>query len=256
MAHKKGHPGSKTGEGGPPGGGGAGASGTEFLGGFPGDYEVVIRDEGRPGDRRESTLAELQEANLGGYTQADVWAPQNEEPGAVAQLQVMLVEAGLLNEDDLVSPGHFDDNSMKAYKSLLVRANAMGTTWDKALRRMRNNPAARLASKGKGKGSEAGLLEVSNPDDLRSVFKASARRLLGKGELGDDVLDRMVQAYQAKETGYQKVESGVRVRPPGAEEFAEQELKRADPVGVDSHKALDAFDGIAALMRGASISGE
>lgn len=252
---------SETGEEGVPGGGSDTPQTNSFLGGFPGSWEVDVREQaplpsivrrGRTGLPNQTitgraTLAELRQIGRGGYQSNDVWEPINENPGVIAQLQSMLVDGGLL-DDDAFTPGYYDDSTISAYRKLLTRANAMGTSWMDTINRLRSNPAARLASA--SKKSPASLPNVTHPDDLRSIFRGVARRTMGQG-LPDDVMQRMIDAYQAEQVRAQTTaQDGVQVAPPDVEVFADQQVRKQDPVRYDARKVLNVVDVIAQMMRG------
>lgn len=234
-----------------------------FLGGFPADHPVrvptPVTRTGMSADAADrwagvevttdSTLQELADAQIGGYMEKDVWAPANEPPETVAQLQIMLVNAGLLDPEDF-APGHYDGKTRSAYRELLTFANASGATWDETLSRLSQSPFPANTAK-----SKANLVQVSNPDDLRTIFRTAARQTLGYGNIDDADLDRMVAAYQGLERQAQTAPDAAAgdvtvTAAPDPTVFADQQLRTIDPSAYDSRKVVAAADVMARLFRG------
>lgn len=239
-----------------------------FLGGFDDTFTVDVDTPGyvdpsggpsvfglqfptvQPPSTEHATLSQLRELGAGGYVSSDQWLPVNETSTTIAQLQLSLADAGLLDLSDLDHEdlGYYDDATRNAYRDLLTRANAMGTTWDDALGRLRANPVPAR----KPKGESAQLPVVTHPDDLKAIFRAGARRASGTGKIDDAELDDMVKAFQSMQVQSQKQTTGTVVRPPDPEVFADTEAKRLDPVGYDAHKFLDKFAVVQETLGGAA----
>lgn len=199
----------------------------------------------------QATLGDLRDLGAGGYISADQWLPVNEDPKVIAQLQISLAEAGLLDLSDLDHDdlGFYDDATRNAYRDLLTRANAMHTSWDVALGRLRSNPVA--ASRKPERGTVEALPVVTHPDDLKAIFRAGARRAIGSGKIDDAELDRMVKAFQRMQVQTQTQTTGTQVvRPPDPEVFADQQAQRLDPAAYDAHKFLDRFSVVAEALGG------
>lgn len=251
----------------PPGGGATDDAG--FLGGFDDTYEIdvitpaseawgpgmhggaVPRQTHVPASSVQTTLSELRELGAGGYIGSDQWLPSNEEPKVIAQLQLSLADAGLLDLDDLDHDdlGYYDDATRSAYRDLLTRSNAAGSTWDVTLERLRANPAAQQIKGAKPKE----LPTVTHPDDLKAIFRAGARRAVGSGKIDDRDLDSMVKVFQDLQANAQSganAAGGVVTAPPDAEVFADEQAKQRDPVAYDAHKFLDKFSAVSSMLGG------
>lgn len=241
----------------------------KYVGGFGDDFTVRIRETGPAQSNyvrnhpnalvRNSqyttsgrvSLAQLREIGQGGYVSTDVWEPQNLSPPTVAQLQVMLNEAGLLG--DGFTPGAYDETTRKAYGDLLARANATGSTWESMLARMRDNP---LAAEAQQNDRAPLVTRLSNPEDLKTVFRTAAKRALGYGNIPDEDLDRMVAAYQGMESSSQQAQYGAQetggtiTAPMDPEVFADQQAKQLDPTAYDSRKVVSKFQVMAEMFGG------
>lgn len=254
-----------------PTGGGGVVDDSGFAGGFTGDHEVTLRELGPAPwgggwptvETRDTTLAELREFDDGGYLTSDQWLPANESPASIAGLQTMLVEAGLLDLNDLDHDtlGFYDDATRGAFLDLLARSNAAGTTWETTLSRLRRNPMA-MSRKPSGPTRQPFVAEVTHPDDIKRVLKDALREKVGRGNLLDDeALGKIASAYQSQQVAYQKqlydmsatgAAGGTAVRPPDIETMAIDEAKKADPVAFGAHEVLDKFSVLSDMLRGGS----
>lgn len=105
-----------------------------------------------------------------------------------------------------------------------------------------------------GAGKKLPAYSVTNPADLKAVFKKTAQDLLGH-TLGDGDLNRMVEAYQQKETMYQKAAyagGGVNVsQAPNAQTFAQSSLENDFGTEVNTQKLDGIFSSLNdMLMKG------
>jgi hypothetical protein len=105
-----------------------------------------------------------------------------------------------------------------------------------------------------GAGKKLPAYSVTNPADLRAVFKKTAQDLLGR-TLGDGDLNRMVEAYQQKESTYQKAAyagGGVNVsQAPNAQTFAQSSLENDFGTEVNTQKLDGIFSSLNdMLMKG------
>lgn len=171
------------------------------------------------------------------------WRPASWSPNVIADLQRQMVDAGLITEDSRLQVGVWDETSRGAFTKLLGFANASGTTWEQALQRWSEMSAA-FPQQG---GPERPPLQVrlSNPDDLKRVFRTAVIDTLGAG-WDDTKLTSLVNAYQAlerhfQETEYNQAESGgTSVAPPDPTTFAMEKAVEADPVGAQASDFRDA----------------
>jgi len=92
-----------------------------------------------------------------------------------------------------------------------------------ALQALGKAPQARTMGTTKALASQ----RVTSPTDLKAIFTKAAQESLGHG-LGEGDINRMVEAYQAKEIGYQKdfAAGGVAVQNPDPTTFAQSKFKQ------------------------------
>lgn len=247
-----------------PAGGGTSGSESGFAGGFTGDTSVTVPGTfstgpwGKPhvDPSVDTTLGELREIGRGGYLDSDQWLPANEDPASIAQLQTMLVEAGLLDLDDLEHEqlGFYDDATRGAFRDLLARSNAGGATWETTLTKMRRNPAA-ASRRDKGRERAPFVAQLTNAADIERGLHEFMREKIGRG-LKKDQLAPMVKAYQDQELAAQKAlydaqeTGGTVTAPPDFETFADQQAQLAAPTAYSAHKVLDKFSTVASMLRG------
>jgi hypothetical protein len=97
-------------------------------------------------------------------------------------------------------------------------------------------------------------ITLPNPDDLRNIFRETARETLGGGRKLDSKLDEMVAKFNEKIAAYQRGQQdpagGTFVEPPSPQTFAEGYAKRVDPVAYDARKLLDKLDYLSQMLAG------
>lgn len=233
-----------------------------FLGGFDPAAPIIVpggpRGQGWGVLKTETTsLAELREHGFGGYVSADQWEPANYPGPRVAQLQTMLVEAGLLDLDDLDHDalGYYDSATRNAYRELLTRANAAGASWDETLNVMRQNPVAmQRAPRGQQRAPFSAV--VTHPEDVERGLKDYFREALGSGAIAEEKIKQMVAAYQGQQVAAQRSEynagvgGGTVQAPMNFDTFADIQAKIADPTAYDSRKVIGAADYLARKLKG------
>jgi hypothetical protein len=178
------------------------------------------------------------------YYDGDEWAPQGWGPDRIAQLQEAMVAAGLLSGD--FNLGVWMDESANAFKKLLAHANRAGVGYEDALVQLSSSNTASLRGGGGGGGGSGRApfaARLSNPEDLREVFKQSAYNLQ---------LDQMVSAYHQIETSSQAAAygGGTAVEQPSADTFAEGQLEELDPEGVKAGRMAGFVGVLEGLLRG------
>lgn len=150
-------------------------------------------------------------------------------PERQAQIITQLQKAGYLTDkhkfgDPLSKP-------IAAFASLMAEANLTGQTWEAMLQFRQSNPVS---------GTTGGLqtYRVSNPADLRSVFRKAAQSTLGRGDLPSEQVDRMVNAYQQAERGYQQqaAAGGTVTEAPSATTFAQERIEQKNPDEATAYK--------------------
>lgn len=190
---------------------------------------------GRPGTRQIVTTQPTY--TLPRYYDGAQWLPASLPPDQLAQLQRQMVAAGLLKSGQ-AQLGVWDAASMNAYTQLLAYANASGLDAGTALSQWGQ---AHALDPNAGKAPLQ--VKVTNPEDLRKVFRQSVIDTLGQG-WDTAKIDQMVSAYQATETAaqqqaYNQADSGGTVTaPPDPGTFAADQVRQEDPTGAQAHDAL------------------
>lgn len=230
-----------------------GAGGSRLIGGFPDDFRVTYPD-GRPAKRTLGEMAERRRNNQpvrAGYVEGDEWRPRNAPPEAIEKLQRDLILAGLIDPDDTITPGNFDATTRAAYKKLLAEANGMGVADGDALASLLENPIQQAPKKPAALNQKS----VSNPADLRTIFKKAIRSTLGTSAIPEDELERMIGAYQQKELAAQSDTNPMVTQAPAADVFAADEAKRLDPERAGG-RSVQRAAGVLSRMLGGELPSE
>lgn len=178
-------------------------------------------------------------------------------PDAVAALQSQLTAAGLL-DPEAYQPGFVggasNDPTVSAIQVVMSYANRAGyRTVTDALRAYTSSGFGAVGAQGYGGGAGAKRLPapVSNPDDLKGVFRAAVIDTLGTG-WSDGQINAMVADYQAHERAYNSQvaagESAPEVQLPSAETFAVTAAKAADPTGAQGQEFLEAGNALQSML--------
>lgn len=132
-----------------------------------------------------------------------------------------LQKAGLLS--DKWRPGNELRDVVNSMGALMTQANLNGSTWEQTLAFYEQNPISG--------GGTLPKFTVSSPVSLKETFRNVAAQTLGRRDLPDEMLQRMVAAYQNEEKGYQQRAraGGTIVEPPKATEFAETKIEKQNP---------------------------
>lgn len=172
-------------------------------------------------------------------------------PAQLAALQRQLEQAGLL-EPGSYSPGFVGptDPTLDAVRVIMGFANQAGFRQiDDALRAYMQSgmPAVTAAQR----AGEAPLpAPVSNPDDLRRVFKAAVIDTLGQG-WSEAQINAMVEDYQAHERAYNASAAAgeaIEEQLPSAETFAMNQAKAAAPVEAQGQEFLGAANALTSML--------
>ena len=93
--------------------------------------------------------------------------------------------------------------------------------------------------------------QVSNPDDLKAVFRKAAQELLGRN-LQDGDLNKLVETFQMQEKQYQQKAAGggVAVQAPSATTFATQAIEQDFGAEVNTQKMDNIFGAIDQALSG------
>lgn len=111
-----------------------------------------------------------------------------------------------------------------AMGALMYEANITGQSWEQLLAYRQSNPVV---------GASGGLTtyRVTNPMDLRAVFREASSSVLGRRDVPREQIDRMISAYQQSEKSYQQQASGggVAVQAPSAAAFGKEQVESQNP---------------------------
>lgn len=232
----------------------------KYIGGFPDDYSIP----GAGGSSREE-LGDIrfrrpptQYAGYPTYFNGDEYIPANFPATSIWLIQQQLAKVGLLRGN--FSKQVWDPTTRNAYKQLLALANAQGINAEQALTQMMNNVGEVGTEGGGGQyttdengniipvgGSQAAPLvtRTSDPTQLRQLFRKAVIEQLGEG-WSQDKINAMVAAYnqieiskQTQANAMQQGAGGTISDIPSPESFIQGQVEAQDPIGVQTHQALD-----------------
>lgn len=185
------------------------------------------------------------------YMEGDEWMPASTSPGRIAELQQQMVDAGILKGKYRI--GVWDQSSRTAYRSLLEVANGAGVDQTEALRMW----SEAAPSEEEADEVRKPLIQLDNPEDLRRVFKAGARKVLGR-KVDDATLDSWIQEFHGAQRTHQtdihgmtQVEGapgGTITDPQSAGTFAEDKAAALDPTKADARKVVSRFDTLTKML--------
>jgi hypothetical protein len=223
------------------------------------------QDQNRPG-LRDISVADTEAGILyvapGYYQGAEMmFAGASEE--AILDLQYRLVMAGLLPEDGGFYKGVWDPDTMGAFEYVLGHANRRGVTWEAALDEFIAGGAdLRASRRPKGPKGPTFTPRLTNPDDLKKVFRQVTYNTLGGQFVDEAQLDQMAQAYQQVELGAQRSQfnaqvggGGTTVEQPAPDTFAETQLEQIDEDGAEATKFAGYVGVLESLIGGGSAGG-
>lgn len=158
----------------------------------------------------------------------------------IAQLQSQLVDAGLLDPDN-VAWGNWDKYSRNAFRDLLGEANRGKMRWEFALgQRLALAEQGLLGGKGSKREKPPLTVELTNEADIRAGLDQAAPNLLGR-KLHDDEVSPFVAQYhdlqrQAAVAKYNQTYNtgggdayygggGTVTDPPSLDGFIDQQMK-------------------------------
>jgi hypothetical protein len=194
-----------------------GTSADDYTNGFPGaggdrgpkTKSTAARREGREIVGGYAVdLGDMQTSGsiAGGGTYAPVFDPyrQNDlrrilsnqvNQGAIDDLQLALIQAGLLDEGD-VAFGYLDDTTQDAFGQILALANQNGMQWQDVLSQAAaGGGIGGNANYGGGGGKlpDTQIVELPNRDDLRAALGDTGMSLTGV-TLDDDLIDAATES--------------------------------------------------------------
>lgn len=178
--------------------------------GVPDDYSVKVPNErytapGTPhssmGGHQITGKVPQQRGQGARYYAGDQYKPAGMSIEDQAQLQMALIQAGLLDPADYQA-GVWDDNTSKAYADLLAESNQSGQRWQQQLG-YRLDLAAQglIARKGASKKPPLTITHTS-PTDIKAVVADRSAALLGR-TLQPGEQDLFVKGYNDQETAAQ-----------------------------------------------------
>lgn len=180
------------------------------------------------------------------YFEGYDWRPASLPPDRIVQLQRALIDAGLIDGNAKIHLGVWDETSRDGYRKLLAFANASGLDEHAALNQWKmtrdqfGDPAQSLPPL---------QVKLSNPDDLKLVFRKAVMDSLGEG-WDETKLDAMVASYQEQERQAQteaynlqvanggEGAAGTVTTPPSPDTFALSQVESEDPTGAQAYKGL------------------
>ena len=132
-------------------------------------------------------------------------------------------------------PVGIPENDLNAIAQWLEESNLAGVTKERYLQEMLKN---RPDYGGSGGGAPR-RYRVSNPDDLKAVFKRVAQETIGR-DFSDDEAMRAVQSYQQQEIAAQNAlyAGGTATEVMGADVFAQQFAQQVAPTEANGYKFL------------------
>ena len=160
----------------------------------------------------------------------------------IATIQYNLSKNGLMSRK--YTPGVVDDKTRSGFRELLGIANREGVDWGAAL------GVVNKAMEGAGTGTVQAY-QMSNPDDLKAVFKKAAQEMLGRN-LQDGDLNSLVQAFQQQEVAYQKKAAlgGEVTTTPTPATFAARNIEKDFGKEVNLQKMENIFKSIDQALTG------
>lgn len=172
-----------------------------------------------------------------------------QDPTFIRKIQYGLLGAGLIDDNDIFAPGVFDDVTSKGMSSVLGYANRAGITWEQALDELMQGGMERMAALNAAKKGPKGPVftaRLSNPDDLKKMFRQTAYNMLGGQFIAEDQQQAFVDAYHQIELGAQRAAfdaqvggGGTVVDAPNPQTTAEQQVEQLDPDGVKAKRIND-----------------
>jgi hypothetical protein len=155
-------------------------------------------------------------------------------PEQLADVQYNLYLSGQLGKN--YTPGVVDSQTRSAFRDVLGVANRESTDWVTAIKTLK---AAQVP------GGDLPTFRLSNPDDLKTVFRRAAQEMLGR-TLSDEDMKDLVDTFQQRELRFQKqaAAGGTVTEGPQVETFAEKQLTSKFGSEVNVRNMQDIFSQI------------
>lgn len=167
---------------------------------------------------------------------------ENMDPGQVAQIQQMMLDAHLYSQSYYgrsgysVVPGEIDSGTMAAWKKAVTTAALSRRTVDEVL-----GDAAGEATKAGFVAPKIGpKVQLTNPEDLRAAALAAGEKVLGRRP-DPGFVDNLVASYHTMEADASQPQAdGTFVNQPGdPTAFAEHLLRQLYPTDTAVHDYLN-----------------
>jgi len=126
------------------------------------------------------------------------------------------------------------DNDLRAIEQWLEESNLAGVTKERYIQQLlRDRPDVG------GRGGAPRRYRVTNPEDLKAVFKRVSQETIGR-DFTDDEAMRAVQTYQQQEVAAQQAAygGGTATQVMGADVFAQQFAQQIAPTEANGYKFL------------------
>lgn len=189
------------------------------------------------------------------YYEQDTLGPLRWSPEQRADLQRVLHGIGIYG-DAKIKLGSWTAKDQAAYAELLASANEEGLTWHEMLAQWKRHPPEDILAELKDSGavSKRPTIQVTNPLDIMQTAKDVSRNLTGEVDRG--FVEGTVGPYQGAETASQNAaysvgeagNGGTVASPPSVEAFADDRLRRTDPIEVDGYQFLGQFQSLMSML--------
>jgi hypothetical protein len=191
------------------------------------------------------------------YFEQDTLGPLRWSPEQRADIQRVLHGMGLYG-DAKIKLGSWTAKDQAVYAELLASANEEGLTWYEMLAQWKRRPPEDLLAEIEeaGGGTKRPPIQVTNPLDIMQTAKAVSQGLIGAVDRG--FVEGTVSPYQGVETASQNAayslgeagSGGTYASPPSVEAFAEDRLRRTDPIEVDGYQFVNQFESFMQMLGG------
>lgn len=182
------------------------------------------------------------------YDDRFLYSLSTRSPAFIGEIQYALLASGLIDPKSDYIPNVMDSVTQSAMSKVLGYANRAGVTWEQALEEMMQGGMERMSARSGGGGARGPVFtpRLSNPDDLKKLFRQTAYNMLGGQFIADDQQQAFVDAYHQIELGAQRAAfdaqvggGGTVVDAPNPSTTAQQQVEEIDPMGVKAKRIND-----------------
>lgn len=206
---------------------------------------------GVAGDARHKNMVEDDREIGARYFEKNTLDPLRWSAEARADLQRLMHQIGLYG-DSKTTLGSWSSIDQKVYAEVLAHANVEGMGWLPLLQKWKREPPEALLDQiNGGAGGGRAPIQVTNPLDIQQAAKATSQDLIGAVDRG--FVESVVPGYQSVEVGagnaYANADDGAAVvAPPSVAAFAEDKLRRDNPIEVDGYQFLNQFQSFMQML--------